>query len=526
MRTNCLRCLLSWFGLQVIKAEFIRNIFLFLSKHILPVYPMNQSEQRLGALLGDRSPPQSLEAEKAVLSCLLLDPSSTMDLVFSKIKDESYLYSSANRKIFSGLKMMRESMIPNVIDLITMIDWFDRQKLLEEVGGEDYFHYLLNVVPTTANVENYINTVQETYILRNLIATCSDIIERCYNAQGEVHELIDIVERQIMEITEKTIDTHAKSVRELMKGTINYLEDLSRRKPEIIGLSTGFDIDKKITGLKRGELNVLAARPSMGKTALALDICRNIALRDNKSVAIFSLEMGSYQLVLRLLCSEAQIDIKDIRDGKLTNQQWANEIMGTADRLRSAPIYIDETPQLSTLEIRQKSRRLKQNFDIQLIVIDYLQLIRPVGGGRNTTREQEVAKISADIKSLAKELNIPILLLCQLNRQAEQGDLPKLSHLRESGAIEQDADIVMLLHRKREDEYRGSSGLDDKEKFNNENDTTMSDNDGKLKSVIIIAKNRNGETGIVPLSFKPEWTRFFNISAIADADVPTSKVNF
>jgi replicative DNA helicase len=486
---------------------------------------MNQSEQRLGALLSDRTLPQSLEAEKAVLSCLLLDPSSTMDLVFSKIKHESYLYSAAHRKILSGLKTMRESMMPNVIDLITTIDWFERQHLIEEVGGEEYFHYLLNVVPTTANVEKYIQTIQDTYILRSLIATCTDIIDRCYQSQGEVQDLIDTIEKQILDITEKTIETHAKSVRELMKGTINYLEDLSRRKPEIIGLSTGYDIDKKITGLKRGELNVLAARPSMGKTALALDICRNIALRDNKAVGIFSLEMGSYQLVLRLLCSEAQIDIKDIRDGKLTNQQWANEIMGTANRLRTAPIYIDETPQLSTLEIRQKARRMKQNCDIQLIIIDYLQLIRPVGSGRNTTREQEVAKITGDIKSLAKELNIPILLLCQLNRQAEQGDLPKLSHLRESGAIEQDADIVMLLHRKREDEYKFSNSLDDKEKFNNEEDDSMQDNDGKLKSLIIVAKNRNGETGIVPLAFKPEWTRFFNASTIADVDVPT-KVNF
>ena len=464
--------------------------------------------EKLGPfLVGDRPMPQSMEAEKAVLSCLLMDPASTMDLVFAKITSEASFYHSAHQRIYACLKEMRGEMVPNIIDLITVTDRLEQKRLLEQVGGEEYLSHLINIVPTTANIEKYIESVLDAYVLRTMIVTCSDIVNRCLDATDNVEELVDLIERKVLEVIELRTDVHAKRVRDLMKGAINYLEDLSKKKPGAVGLSTGFDIDRKITGLKPGELIVLAARPSIGKTALSLDIARNVAIGGGIGVGIFSLEMGSYQVVLRLLCGEARINLKDVRDGKLTQSQWANDIMSAADKLSAASIYIDDTAQISAVELRQKARRMRQDHDIGLVIIDYLQLMRPVGVNKSASREQEVAKLSADIKSLAKELNLPILLLCQLNRQAEQGNQPKLSHLRESGAIEQDADIVMLLHRERE--------LD-----RDQNQPPEQENGEGIESKLIIAKNRNGETGIVNLSFKPEWTRFFDCTYVSDADIP------
>ena len=458
-------------------------------------------------MVGDKPMPQSIEAEKAVLSCLLMDPSSTMDLAFSKIPNEASFYFVPHQKIFACLKEMRNEMMPHIIDLITVTDTLGRKQLLEPVGGEEYLNHLLNVVPTTANIERYIESVLDAHILRSMIVTCSEIVNKCFDANDNIEELIDSIERKVLEVTELRTDTYVQSIRDLMKGAINYLDDLSKKKPEAIGLSTGFDIDKKITGLKPGELSVLAARPSIGKTALALDIARNVSVDGGNAVGIFSLEMGSYQVVLRLLCGAARIDLKDVRDGNLTQSQWANDIMGAAGKLSAASIFIDDTPQISSLELRQKARRMKQDHNIALIIIDYLQLMRPVGINKSTSREQEVSKLSADIKSLAKELNIPVLLLCQLNRQAEQGGQPKLSHLRESGAIEQDADVVMLLHREREIDRDSSTSMDQ-------------DNSEGIESKLVVAKNRNGETGIINLSFKPEWTRFFDSTYIPDSDVP------
>lgn len=455
----------------------------------------------------DRPIPQAVDAENAVLSCLLLDPAETLDTVFSKLPEEDCFYNPANRAIYRCLRLMRNEMLPGKIDMITITAKLEQTGTLADVGGMEYLSHLQNVVPTTANLDSYLTYVIDAYKLRRLINECTDIIGRCYEEQGRVSELIDHVEQKILEITAVGVDTEITCIRDIIKDSVNYLNDLEKGKASTLGLPTGFDIDKKITGMKAGELLVLAARPSIGKTALALDIVRTVAMplnrADGKPVGVFSLEMGRHQIALRLLCGEAKINIKDVRDGNISNTQWSTVILPTADRLSSAPIYIDDTPQLSTIELRQKSRRMKIEYGIQLIVIDYLQLMRSTGVNRNASREQEVSKLSADIKSLAKELNIPILLLCQLNRQAEQGDMPKLSHLRESGAIEQDADIVMLLHRKR--------AMDAEQSY---------DAEEGIESKLLIAKNRNGETGIVNLTFRPEWTRFFNSAYIRDHDVP------
>jgi len=479
--------------------------------------PMADSNNgKIGPLLtGDSPLPHSLEAERAVLSCLLQDAPGTLDLAFGKLKSEASFYHPSHRKIFAALGEMRGEMVPSLIDFITITDRLERQNALAAVGGEDYLSSLLNAVPTTANIEKYVDCVLDAFILRRMISVCSDIVGRCYEGGDDVPELIDRIEQDILDVTEMRTDSHAVALSELITGAVDYLNDLSEQKPETMGLQTGFrDVDRLITGLRDGELIVLAARPSVGKTALALNIARNVALHPQhpKAVGLFSMEMGCSQLVIRLLCSEARINIKDVRDGRLTQAQWGVDIMRACDLLHAAPIYIDDMPQLASFELRQKARRMKQDHDVRLIIIDYLQLMRPSGGNRSTSREQEVARLSREIKSLAKELGLPIMLLCQLNRQAEQaGGRPRLSHLRESGAIEQDADIVAILHRERDGDADQSPDVVAKE---------------GIVTELIIAKNRNGETGIRKLTFFPPYTCFKDFTGISDEDVPAEARTF
>jgi replicative DNA helicase len=467
----------------------------------------------LGPLLvGDRPLPHSLEAERAVLSCLLQDARNTLDLVFAKLQTEDCFYHPPHRFIYTMFNEMRGDMVTGQIDPVTVIERIERKGKLEEIGGEDYISHLLNVVPTTANVETYVSCVLEAHILRNLIRACADIAGRCYDAEGEVPELIDAVEQEILNITELQSDSHTVYIRDVMKDAFDFMESLHKRDPSVMGLRTGFvDLDNLITGIKPGDLIVLAARPSIGKTTLAMNIARNIGhdLADQgKAVGVFSMEMGAPQLVLRLLCSEARINLKDVRDGKLTPTQWGVDLIQACDRLGNTPIYIDDMAQLSSVELRQKARRMKQNNNVEVIIIDYLQLMRPAGSNANSSREQEVSKMSREIKALAKELQIPIILLAQLNRQAEAtGARPKLSHLRESGAIEQDADMVWLMHRERETEMASPEDI----------------LKTGIETEIIVAKNRNGETGVRSLTFLPQYTRFENFTGISDDDVPQQK---
>jgi replicative DNA helicase len=458
-------------------------------------------------LIGDRPLPQSLDAERAVLSCILQDAGSTLDTVLARLRLDECFYQPAHRRLLGCIREMRTRTMAARIDLITVSDALERQGALEEIGGLPYLNELLGVAPTTANLDKYLECVLDAYLLRRLIDTSSRIAGRCFEADEQIDALIDSVEQEILSITEMRTETTVKSIRELIPDAINFLEQLSKNDPSAMGLQTGFlDLDRLVGGLKPGELVVLAARPSIGKTTLVMNIARNVAVESKKAVGVFSLEMSSAQVVVRLLCSEARIDAKDLREGRLSNEQWRGELMPAADRLYSSPLLIDDTAQISALELRQKARRMKQEHDIALIVIDYLQLMRPTGGNKTTNREQEVARLSSDIKSLAKELKIPILLLCQLNRQAEQGGgKPKLSHLRESGAIEQDADMVFLLHRERETE----AGITREEVLRK-----------GIESELIVAKNRNGETGIVRLVFLPHFTRFENATRFGADDVP------
>lgn len=458
-------------------------------------------------LLGDRPLPNNQDAEMAVLGCMLLEPDPCIGTAGEKLHFPGAFFNPVHQIIFDCLLELREKKRGHAIDLITVADALASAGALEKTGGHAYLSQLMNAVPSSANIENYVTIVYEQAILRRLIHTGAEIAGRSFDPQESVRELMDSFEAEIMDITRLGGGSDLIPVKDLLNPTIERIEKFITEGPDSQGIKTGFSIlDKMVSGLKPGDMFVLAARPSIGKTALALNMAANVALgSEPRKVGVFSLEMSSDQLVLRLLCSHARVNMADLRDASLANSRWS-DLMAAAGQLKSAPLYIDDSGNIDILSLREKSRRMKQKHGLDMLVIDYLQLIKPVGGNRNSTRENEVSQISGGIKGLAKELGIPIIVLAQLNRMAEQpGQKPKLSHLRESGAIEQDADIVALLHRDR-DTDAGQIG-EDKETRDAE---------------LIIAKHRNGATGIVPLTFIPRFTRFEIRSAISDADVPAN----
>jgi replicative DNA helicase len=455
-------------------------------------------------LNGDRPLPHNKEAEVAVLGAMLLDPDNAVDVAVSRLNHESSFYNPAHQLIFDCLAKLYNEKPRGSIDLITLCDALEKQDALERIGGRAYLTRLLNSVPTAANIEHYADIVHQNSVLRRLIKTGVSVVDRCYDPGQEVAELLDTIEKEILEVTNLQVDGGAVSVGERVLDAINHIEKLHAGDAEAMGLATGYpDLDRLITGLKPAEMYVLAARPSIGKTALALNIMSNVGLSNGGTpVGFFSLEMSTDLLVLRLLCSLARVNLGDIRDGALSSARW-QQIMEAGQALRRAPLYIDDTSGLDVMELRARGRRMKKEHDIKLLMIDYLQLLKG-SGGRNSTRENDVAQMSGGIKGLAKELNIPIIVLAQLNRQAEQaGQKPKIGHLRESGAIEQDADVVALLHRERPTDSGNMAGQ----------------NDG-IESELIIAKHRNGACGIVPMMFMPAYTRFESRSNISDDDVP------
>ena len=456
-----------------------------------------KKDMNFSRLIAEEGLPQASDAEKALLSCLLQDPETAMmddNKMISRLESEDYFYSKAHQVIFKALKALMDRKSPTTIDLFTVITYLEKTNELEDIGGADYLQYLLNIVPTSANVGYYLEQVLDSHILRSIIRLCSDTINRCYDHEQDADELLDNFEDNVLKLDKGHTQKKSEHVKTLTNDAVRYIEQLKERDASVVGLSTGYrDIDDKIGGLRAGELVVIAARPSVGKTALALNIACNIALRDSAacSIGIFSLEMSNTQVAVRMLCSEAKVNLRDIRDGRFPNFQWS-KITGAADRLSKMAVYIDETAQLSMLELRRKARRMRHAHKINLIIIDYLQLMRPPTMNRNANREQEVARLSSNIKALAKDLNIPIMLLCQLNRQAEQGNRPRLYQLRESGAIEQDADLVILLHRDMDQQQNDDA-----------------DKEG-IETNVFIDKHRNGETGRVRLTFLPHYTRFEN----------------
>ncbi len=437
-----------------------------------------------------RVPPQSMEAEQGLIGSILLAPDEWIDRCVEQI-DEKAFYFPAHQTLFALMVELRNAGKP--VDFISLTQALRDRSSLELVGGPAAISQLQTCVPTAANAGHYLEIVREKSVLRQIISVCTECASMSYDPGQEANAVLDDVERRVFEIAENRHRSAIPGMKDHVMKAIHSIEELYDRRGEITGLPTGFrELDKLTNGLHGSEMFVIAARPSMGKTALAMNIAEHVALHAKKAVAIFSLEMSTASLVQRLLCSNARVSMSKIRDGFLSERDFPN-LTAAASRLHTAPMYIDDTSGLPILELRAKARRLKSLHDIQLIVIDYLQLLRSPTKRAQDNRQLEVSEISAGIKALAKELDIPIIVLAQLNRQPEArtGGRPLLSHLRESGSIEQDADVVGLLVRS---EYYADDEEEKAEKLG--------------EAELIIAKQRNGPTGEVKLTFLKEFTRF------------------
>src|ERR1017187_10484350 len=395
----------------------------------------------------DRLPPHSPEAEMGVLGCVMLSPNECMGQCIEKFKaDGEVFYDLRHQTIFTTLAAMYDSR--EAIDVITLQQQLKNKQLLEQVGGIAYLASLPDAVPSAANLSYYLDIVQEKFLLRKMIHTCTDVVGRVYEFEGEVDMLMDEVERDILRISESRVQNQTTTIKDLVKKAITTIEDFHQRQGMLTGVGTGFtDLDKMTSGLHGGEMVVIAARPSMGKTSLAMNIAEYVSIEQRLPVGVFSLEMTSESLVLRMLCSRSRVNLRNVREGFLAERDFP-KLTGAAGKLASAPLFIDDSSALSILQLRAKARRMSQQYGIKLFVIDYLQLLHSTAR-RAENRQQEIADISSGVKSLAKELNVPIIVLSQLNRELERekNRKPRLSDLRESGAIEQDADVVGLLYK-------------------------------------------------------------------------------
>ncbi|MBV8585732.1 MAG: replicative DNA helicase [Verrucomicrobia bacterium] len=441
-----------------------------------------------------RSLPASEDAEKGVLCSLLLSPREVGDLCALRLRSEGF-YVPAHRILYDVVVEFADKSKP--IDFVTLRQVLRDRNQLVEVGGPEFLDSVYAFVPSAANASYYIEIVREKYLLRRLILACNTLSTRCYDEQENLEPLLDDAEREIFEITGDHIKLDIVPTKELVMDAIEQIEKLYENRGSVTGLPTGFaEFDKLTSGLHPAEMVVIAARPSMGKTALAMNIAEHVAMDGGQPVAVFSLEMSSQQLVQRLLCSRAKVDLQRVRNGFLSERDFPN-LTAAADKLAKAKFYIDDTPGLSIGELRAKARRLKSSYDVRLLVIDYLQLLRSTSRRAQDNRQIEISEISGGIKALAKELNIPIIVIAQLNRQpdtrAKEGGRPRLSDLRESGSIEQDADVVGLLVRP---EYYETDDEAKQEKAG--------------EAELIIAKQRNGPTGDIPLTFLKQFTRFEN----------------
>jgi replicative DNA helicase len=454
----------------------------------------------------DRLPPHALDMEQGVLGCILISPNECMGECIEKLKKGAEIfYDLRHQTIFSKLAEMYDNRQP--IDLITLQQRLKDDQLLEQVGGLAYLSTLPDVVPSAANLSYYIDIVKEKYLLRKMIHICTDVVGRVYAFEGEIDGLMDEVERDILSISESRVEGTSSNIKELVKRAINQIEDFHQRQGMLTGVGTGFtDLDKMTSGLHPGEMIVIAARPSMGKTSLAMNIAEHVALEQKLPVGVFSLEMTSESLVLRMLCSRSRVNLRNIRDGFLAERDFP-KLTGAAGKLANAPLFIDDSSGLSILQLRAKARRMAQQYGIKLFVIDYLQLLHSTAR-RAENRQQEIADISSGVKSLAKELKVPVIVLSQLNRELEKDKnrKPRMSDLRESGSIEQDADLVGLL-------YKPSSGDD-------EDSGAAAEEQDSVPVNLLIAKQRNGPTGDVHLTFMKSYTRFENAAKISDDDVP------
>jgi len=436
----------------------------------------------------DKLPPQNLDAEMAVIGSMFLDEEA-VSVAVEKLEAGCF-YKDTHRKIFQTISDLYNA--NKAVDLITLADALKKDNSLDEIGGASFLTSLANAVPTAANINHYAGIVREKYILRSLINNSTKIISVCHESEGNIAEVVDTAERLIFEVSERKNQGTYQHLKEIVKDSIETIDKLYQNKAHVTGIPTGYiDFDIKTAGLQPSDLIIVAGRPSMGKSAFALGIAEYAGVIEKVPTAVFSLEMSKEQLVQRMLCSHARVDAHKVRTGYLATSDWPR-LTAAAGKLSEAPIYIDDTPAISVMELRARARRLKSHHGIKLIILDYMQLMR--GSATNMeSRQQEISEISRSLKALARELSVPVIAISQLSRAVESrtDHRPQLSDLRESGAIEQDADVVVLILR---EEYY----------------TPSPDNQGIAEA--IIAKQRNGPVGSLKLAFIKEFTRFDNLS--------------
>jgi replicative DNA helicase len=431
-------------------------------------------------------PPHDEEAEEAVIGSMLTDKDAVVSAI-EVLKSDDF-YREDNKTIFSAIMSVYSKGEP--IDIITIKDELTSMGKLEAVGGLEYLASLPDKVPTTANVEKYIKIVEEKSLLRSMIKTGNEIINLGYSQNEEVESIMDNAQKKIFDIMQRKAQKGYSSIKDILVDSFSELQELYNNKKHITGVATGFaDLDNRTAGLHKSELVLIAARPAMGKTAFALNIATNAAVQTNVPVIVFSLEMSKEQCANRILCAQAMVDSSKVGRGEISDEEWSKLAIASGELSESAGIYIDDTPGITVAEIRAKCRKLKMEKNIGLIVIDYLQLIQ--GSGRATSREQEIAEISRSLKMLAKEIDVPVVALSQLSRapEARTDHRPMLQDLRESGSIEQDADVVMFIYR---DDY-----------YNPQAEQTNI-------AEIIVAKNRSGPVGTTELLWMPNYTKFVN----------------
>lgn len=447
----------------------------------------------------EKVPPQNIEAEQSLLGCLLLDKDAIFKTVDILHADD--FYYNNHKHIFEAMVELFNSQEP--IDIITLSNKLEERKLINEIGGRTYLAQLSNTVATAANVSYYANLIQKKATLRRLQISASEIMDLSFEEERDIDEVLDQAEKKIFGVSRKFLKNSFLGIDSLLTEAFERIDELHKRSGNLRGLSTGFyDLDNLLAGLQKSDLIILAARPSVGKTSFALDIARQAAIKNKVGVGVFSLEMSKEQLVDRMLCAQANVNLWKMRTGNLSDREEDNDFQKIGEAMGSlseAPIYIDDSPNCSVMEIRAKSRRLQSERGLGLIVIDYLQLME--GRGKyGDNRVQEISEISRGLKGIARELNVPVLALAQLSRAAEQqsgASIPRLSHLRDSGSIEQDADVVMFIYRKAADRAFNIQELSMEERY---------------KAEIHIAKHRNGPTGKVDLFFSEETASFRNLS--------------
>lgn len=448
----------------------------------------------------DRLPPNSPESESGVLGCVLLSPNECMPECIEKIGrwGSQVFYDLRHRTIYETLLHLFDNR--EAIDLLTVRQRLKDTQLLEQIGGDAYLATIPDAVPSAANLSYYLEFVLEKFWLRRVIETCTQIVGKVYDAEGEIERLKEDVERSLISITESSEGSRIRTMVELVKQAIYEIEELYSKKIGITGIGTGFiDLDKMTDGMHGGELIVLAARPSIGKTSLAMNMVEFVSMEQSLPVGVFSLEMTANELTKRMISSRARVNLRNIREGFMSERDFP-KLTGAAGRLIKAPIYIDDTSGISITQLRAKARRMSQRYGIKLFVVDYLQLM---SSDNRTNREQQISEIANGVKGIAKELDVPFILLSQLNRDVEKEKhrKPRLSDLRESGAIEQAADGVWML-------YRPTKYDDEAE----ENDA--------IAVNLLVAKQRNGPTGDVPLTFLKAYTRFESAAKVSDEDIP------